>query len=139
MSSYRKGSCLCGAVTVNLKLKGDTFGACHCGMCRKWAGSSALAVEGTDVSFIGQDFISVFSSSEWGERGFCKQCGTHLFFRLKSGDFINFPIGLIEDVDHLKFAVQIFIDCKPKNYSFAEPTKMMTEKEFLKDISNEQN
>lgn len=131
------GECLCGAVHVQLTLPDDTFGSCHCGMCRKWSGTSALAITGTDVSFKGEENISVYSSSDWAERGFCKTCGTHLFYRLKSGDFINFPLGLLNDIDDLKFTYQIFTDRKPKCYDFSNQTSMMTEKEVFAKFSSQ--
>jgi hypothetical protein len=127
-----KGTCLCGSVEVSFTLEKETFGACHCGMCRKWAGGPALAVEGgKDVTFKGEEFISVFESSDWAERGFCKRCGTHLFYRIKAGGFINFPLGLLQGVDNLKFDLQIYIDKKPDQYSFADKTVQMTEAEVI--------
>jgi len=33
------------------------------------------------VSFAGEENVAVYKSSDWAERGFCKQCGTHLFYR----------------------------------------------------------
>lgn len=31
------------------------------------------------LKFIQQKHLSVFNSSEWGERGFCNACGTIIF------------------------------------------------------------
>ncbi len=133
------GACLCGAVTVTVKLEKDTFDACHCGMCRKWGGGPALTVDaGTDVQFLGEDFITVYDSSEWAERGFCKRCGTHLFYRLKESGFCNLPMGLLQTTDHLKFHTQIFVDVKPENYSFANHTEQMTEAEVIAKYSSQQ-
>jgi len=79
-----KGSCLCGEVSFTAKNAIQSVGACHCGMCRKWGGGPLMAVDcGTDVTFEGEKYISVYDSSEWAERGFCKKCGSHLFYRLK--------------------------------------------------------
>ena len=39
-----------------------------------------LAVHcGPQVEFKGADNIAVYASSDWAERAFCKQCGTHLY------------------------------------------------------------
>ncbi|NIT13149.1 MAG: GFA family protein, partial [Candidatus Dadabacteria bacterium] len=52
-------------------------------MCRKWCGGPLMAVNcGTDVTFEGEDNITVYDSSSWAERGFCSGCGSHLFYRL---------------------------------------------------------
>ncbi len=126
------GTCLCGRVSMSFALEKDTFDACHCGMCRKWGGGPALAVHaGKDVSIKGEEFITTYDSSEWADRGFCKQCGTHLFYRLKQTGSYFPPLGLLSNVEHLKFHMQIFIDMKPSHYSFAEKTEHMTEAEFL--------
>lgn len=79
----------------------------------------------------GEDFISVYSSSAWAERGFCKSCGTHLFYRLKKGGFYNLPLGLLDTSENFRMRLQIFIDRKPKGYSFAEKTDCMTEAEVF--------
>ncbi len=126
------GNCLCGAVSLGFNLEKDSFGACHCGMCRKWSGGPALAVEGgSAITLQGEEFITLFDSSQWAERGFCKVCGTHLFYRLKAGGFINFPLGLLNNVEHLKFDMQIFIDKKPDHYAFVNSTENMTESEVF--------
>jgi hypothetical protein len=135
-SKVATGKCLCGAVTVSFPLAKETFDSCHCGMCRKWSGGPALTVDGgTKVCFTGQDFITTYESSEWAERGFCKRCGTHLFYRIKESGFHNFPLGLLEDTQNFKFHQQIFIDMKPENYSFANKTDVMTQTEVFAKYS----
>ncbi len=126
--STATGKCLCEAVTVSFPLEEKVFDACHCSMCRKWSGGPGLTVAGgLKPVFTGQDFISTYSSSDWAERGFCKRCGTHLFYRLKKTGFCNFPLGLLDNNDQLHFHLQIFIDHKPGNYSFANETAQMTQ------------
>ena len=72
-----KGSCLCGAVHFTAAHCDNHVGACHCNMCRKWGGGPFLEVAcGNEVSFEGEDNISVYQSSDWAERGFCKNCGS---------------------------------------------------------------
>ncbi|WP_339900516.1 GFA family protein [Paraglaciecola polaris] len=56
--------------------------ACHCASCRKWSGGPLLAIDcGTDVSISPTDNITVYDSSQWAQRGFCRHCGTDLFYR----------------------------------------------------------
>lgn len=131
-AKYINGTCLCGSVSVKANPEKNTFDACHCSMCRKWGGGPALTVDGgTDVQLKGEDFISVFQSSAWAERGFCKKCGTHLFYRLKNSNYCNFPIGLFKETENFKFNMQIFIDSKPDCYDFANNTETMTEAEVI--------
>jgi len=122
-----KGSCLCGAVHISTKTMSHKVGACHCSMCQKWTGGPLLAVNcGSDVSFQGEKNVSVFNSSEWGERGFCKNCGSHLFYRFKPSNQYIVPVGLFDSSEEVIFDHQIFIDEKPNYYCFSNETKNMT-------------
>lgn len=122
----KKGQCLCGAIHVTAKSK-NHVGACHCGMCRKWCSGPFMAVDcGTEVLFQGEDNISVFDSSAWAERGFCKKCGSHLFYKLKASQQYIMAAGLFEDQEGLQFDHQVFIDEKPAYYTFANQTNDMT-------------
>lgn len=126
-TSTGHGRCLCGNVEVTANTMNREFDACHCRMCRKWTGGPLLAVDcGTDVTFSGKEHIGVYDSSEWAERGFCKNCGTHLFYRLKGNNQYIIPLGLFENADDLVFANQIFIDQKPVYYAFSNDTHNMT-------------
>ena len=131
-TSVEKGSCLCGAVQVTAKSMSHKVGACHCGMCQKWTGGPLMAVDcGTDVSFKGEEHIKVYNSSDWAERGFCGQCGSHLFYRLKDNQQYMMPTGLFEGCKDLVFDHQIFIESKPSYYSFANDTHNMTGEEVF--------
>jgi len=81
---------------------------------------------GTELTFNGEKHITRFSSSEWAERGFCKKCGTHLFYYLKDGSEYIMAAGLFGDVDGYVFDHQVFIDERPGFYAFANKTKDMT-------------
>jgi hypothetical protein len=126
------GSCLCGAVTMTTNSSAQEFAACHCGRCRTWGGGPLLAVQcGSDVQIEGEESVTVFDAAEWAERGFCKTCGTHLFYRLKGSQEYHIPVGFFADSVDLKLTSQIFIDRKPANYSFAQNTKDFTEAEVF--------
>ena len=86
---------------------------------------------GTDISFNGEEAITVYNSSNWAERGFCKKCGSHLFYRLKESKQHMVPVGLFDDQAHFVFESQVFIDKKPSFYSFSNKTKDMTEAEIF--------
>tara|TARA_R110002110_G_scaffold414951_1_gene646744 strand:- start:35429 stop:35851 length:423 start_codon:yes stop_codon:yes gene_type:complete len=122
------GQCLCGAVKIQTSALQTHVGACHCGMCRNWGGGPMLTLqcEG-EVSFEGKNNISLFDSSEWAERGFCRHCGTHLFYRLKQNQQYYLPVGLFNLDEELSFDHQVFIDKKPLFYHFANDTKNLTE------------
>lgn len=132
----QSGSCLCGSVKISAKPKSNHVGACHCDMCRKWGGGPLLVAEcEDDVRFESDSSIGVYSSSDWAERGFCQQCGTHLFYRLKQGGFYAIPVGLFDEKQQWQLAEQVFIDNKPDYYSFAEKTRNLTEAEIIAQFS----
>lgn len=122
-----QASCLCGAVKLSASSVSTDLGACHCSMCRKWAGGPLFAVDcGTDVVVDGKENLTVFPSSEWAERGFCSTCGSNLFFRLKgSGQYIVLA-GLFEGEPEFVFGHQVFVDERPSYYNFENETHDMT-------------
>lgn len=132
IQTQTSGQCLCGAVTVHVELEKASFDACHCSMCRRWGGGPLLAVGVEDrMRMEGAENVSVYSSSDWAERGFCKHCGTHLFYRLKGEQLYSVPLGLIEGDLPWTFSEQIFIDEKPPCYEFANETHNMTAAEVF--------
>lgn len=138
MSDLREatGSCLCGSVQFSAKQVGKNIGACHCNMCRKWGGGAYLSIDcGTDVTFTGEQSIDAYDSSQWAERGFCKQCGTHLFYRLKTKQHYFMPVGLLNEQNDLTMDHQIFIDEKPDYYCFSNETKNMTGAESMAEFA----
>ena len=65
------------------------------------------------------------------ERGFCKQCGSHLFYRLKQNNKYYIPAGIFDNEFDLVLEHQVFIDEKPEYYSFANETKNITGEELF--------
>ncbi len=132
------GVCLCGNVKLSFETNKDHFDACHCGMCRKWSGGPSLTVEaGQSVKITGEEHVAIFKSSEWAERAFCRNCGTHLFYRLQESKYTNVPLGVLDQADSLKFHLQIYVDSKPANYEFANKTETMTEAEVIAKFSGQ--
>lgn len=128
----RTGRCLCGNVTYTFKPAELHIDACHCGMCQRWSGGPGLTVRMTGRAYVeGEEFVSTYKSSEWGERQFCRSCGSHLFFHAPSLNYFGVSAGTIDDLSELALTTEIFIDRKPEAYAFANPTRKMTEAEFL--------
>lgn len=131
------GRCLCGGVQFTVKAASGSFGACHCSMCRKWSGGVLFALdEVSDLQVKNEDNLSVYASSDWGERCFCKVCGTNLFWRSAEFGHTAVMAGAIEDQTALTFVSEIFVDSKPDFYEFANNTKKYTEAEVLAQFAN---
>ncbi|MBG88526.1 MAG: aldehyde-activating protein [Verrucomicrobiales bacterium] len=126
-----QGICLCGKVKVELDHEPETFTICHCDSCRRFSGGVAMSFHrGADLEFDPEQ-VGRFTleDSPWSERGFCKTCGTNLFYRLKKSNDYFLYLGLFGDQIHPRFDSQEYIDHKPDFYHFAEETKTTTEAE----------
>jgi len=83
------------------------------------------------VTFDGQDHVARYDSSEWAARGFCRICGSHLFYHLKPADLYMLSVGAFNDATGFHLAREIFIDHKPPGYALAGNHSRLTEKETL--------
>lgn len=134
-TAERQGHCLCGAVKITAKQAASHIDACHCRMCRRWGGGPFLEIDcGSEVVIEGADNVTVYPSSEWAERAFCGDCGSHLFYRLKGTAEHMVCAGLFDDTTDkgdLTLRRQEFIDEKPDYYSFAGDSEKLTGAELF--------
>jgi len=106
-------------------------------MCRRWTGGVFLTV-GTDaVTWEGEDHIQTYTSSAWAERGFCRTCGTNLFYRVtapgKMEGMTALMFGSLNDPEGLEIATELFVDRRPATYALVGEAdhKRLTEAEVL--------
>ena len=126
------GQCLCGAVSVHLKVPEATVDACHCGMCVRWGGGAYLSTRmAEEMEIEGEEYVTRFRSSKWAERGFCSQCGTHLLFTYLPTGSTSFSPGLFSDAKGFSLKEEIFIDAKPDYYEYAGERPRLTEAEVM--------
>jgi hypothetical protein len=127
-----KGHCLCGKVNVLLHEYGNFIYVCHCDSCRRQGAGPTHAIDpgnGQNVDFIsGENSILRYQSSEHVERGFCKNCGTFLFWHNDEGHYrMNAELfdAIIADGS---FELELFYDEKPAYYDFKNATKKLDSK-----------
>jgi hypothetical protein len=126
------GRCLCGAVQFTATPKRMEMGVCHCGMCRRWTGGAFMGVQcGPDVQVADASQLGAYQSSGYGERCFCKVCGSTLFWRMQGGAMHVVAAQAFDDPNAFAFVSEIYVDEQPGNYSFANQTKRMTGPEFV--------
>ncbi|TRD22079.1 GFA family protein [Palleronia caenipelagi] len=136
-TACQTGGCLCGAVRYRLTEAPEGYGACHCGMCRRWSGGALLAVQVSPggVAWQGEGAIRTYASSDWAERGWCRECGSNLFWRLTAPGpmqgMVALSAGSLDSLDGLELTSEIYIDHKPAGYAFAGERQRMTEAEVL--------
>jgi hypothetical protein len=136
-SKLETSGCLCGSVKISVAKINPKFTVCHCETCRTWGGAPFFAVRcGVDVAIEGREKVKVYDSSPWASRGFCSDCGTHLFYQLKNTGEYNMPVGLFPDLKGLVMDMQYFSDQRPDYYCFSNDTKEITKAEILSYFSS---
>jgi len=93
-----------------------------------------LATSVGKISFDGEEHIKTYDSSDWAERGFCQECGTNLFYRLKVPGTYAIWAGAFDDTEQFSLVGEIYIDEKPSGYDFAGDHQRLTGEEFIKSM-----
>ncbi len=124
-----KGSCLCGAVTF--EVRGDLPGpdACHCGVCRKFSGHyfASTDVKRSALTISGEKNISWYQSSDKAKRGFCAICGASLFWDPLFRDWIGLAMGAFDTPTETRLAVHIFVADKGDYYDIGDGVKQFAQ------------
>ena len=119
MSDVHKGGCLCGK--VRFETRGDLREVvyCHCSQCRKQSGHyfAATRVEVAKLDIEGADNLTWFAASDDAKRGFCKTCGSALFWRRDEGPNMSILAGAFDDPSPLKAAFHIYVADKGDYYT----------------------
>lgn len=110
MQDINTGSCLCGAVRFRTRGTLREVVACHCSQCRKQTG---LYYAATNVSLDafeldGEDNLTWYVASPYAKRGFCRTCGSALFWKAEGADHISIMAGSFDGQPGLKMAYHIF-------------------------------
>lgn len=109
-----RGSCLCRAVTYEVRAPFLEFAHCHCSRCRKATGSSHatnLYVSPGRFNWVsGQDKAVRFDlpSAASFATTFCGNCGGPLPHHTRSARVIVVPAGSLDDVPRREPRVHIF-------------------------------
>ncbi len=108
------GGCQCGAVRYAVNGPLGRASICHCRMCQKAFGAfyaPLVTVQMADFE-VTRGAIATFRSSEPVERGFCRDCGTPLTFRVLAKTEIDMSIGSLDDPSVAKPSIQWGIEGK---------------------------
>jgi hypothetical protein len=117
MAADHHGACLCGAVRVTVRGDLPDPDACHCGQCRKQTGVFLVSVDldRDALTIEGEDYVGWFRSSEQARRGFCKTCGSTLFWDA-GRERIAVSMGLFDQPTGTRIGVHIFVADKGDYY-----------------------
>ena len=79
------GTCLCGELKFDATLPTKWVAHCHCTLCQRAHGAPGVTWVGFDTGQVqihdDQARLQRYESTPGAERGFCRRCGTTLFFR----------------------------------------------------------
>ena len=115
------GSCLCGAVRLEVQEPLERAPeACHCTQCRKQTGSYLIAVNvrRSALNVLGADAVAWYQSSAKVERGFCRVCGSTLFWKpnIEGYEWTGVAMGCIDTPLSVAVAKHTFVADKGGYY-----------------------
>lgn len=105
-----RGSCLCGAVAFEMDGPLRPVVICHCTQCRQQSGHFWAATSAAHSAFrlTRQDGLAWFHASPVAARGFCRHCGSFLFWQPAGEDRISIAAGAIDGPSGLTTAESWF-------------------------------
>lgn len=110
----KTGSCLCGGVAFEIAGPMRPVVMCHCSQCRKQSGhiGAFTACDDKDLHFKSQETLGWYRASNGAARGFCRNCGSLLFWKGDGRDYTSITAGSIDGATGL--AVEGHIYCADK-------------------------
>lgn len=109
------GGCLCNA--VRYEVNGDVGGIlnCHCSKCRRFHGNYAsyAGVRSELLNFVDKRGLKWFKSDADEtpnvQRGFCRECGSSLFWHPRDSTHIWIALGSMEKKPNLKTLGHVWV------------------------------
>ena len=106
------GGCICGKVRYRVTGSLADVLACHCRQCRRMSGHyyAATAAPHEALEITESAGLTWFRSSKASRRGFCRDCGSSLFFDHGPDEPIGIAAGSFDADPPFKLAAHIYID-----------------------------
>jgi len=121
-AAVHQGGCACGAVRYRAGGELRPVVACHCSQCRKaftnYGAFTAAARDSLTVEGGGE--VSWYDSSPGVRRGFCRHCGSALFWDSSSNAFVSIAAGTLDQPSGLKLVRHVFAADKADFYDIAD-------------------
>ena len=94
-----EGGCLCGALRYQADEDPADTGYCHCELCQRSTGAPVLAWASFPVESFryAKGSPAIYPSSSWGQREFCRSCGTQICYReSEATEYVDVNIGSLD-------------------------------------------
>jgi len=116
------GGCFCGA--VRYEVKGPLRGVvnCHCSQCTKLNGNfgSHSKAPKSNITMIKDDGLSWYKISGVARRGFCRECGSGLFWDQLEQSALGIIAGSLDIPTSLNTIGHIFVEDKSDFYEITD-------------------
>jgi hypothetical protein len=111
------GGCLCGAVRYEVRGALRDVVVCHCSRCRRTHGHVGAYTEvASDALRLLEDRGLRWYVADGRERGFCRECGASLFWRVPGDGPVSIAAGTLDEPTGLRTMAHIFVDSKGDYY-----------------------
>lgn len=120
--------CLCGAVRYQVKGPLRDVINCHCSMCQRLHGNfgpHSKAPKG-NITITKGDGLAWYKTSDVARRGFCRECGSGLFWEPFELDATGIIAGSLDESISMKTIGHIFVGEKPDYYEIADDLPQFT-------------
>lgn len=116
------GGCLCGAVRYEVTGRLRDIVNCHCTMCRRLHGNfgSHSKARKVNISVTKDDGLAWYKTSEVARRGFCRECGSSLFWEPFELDATGIVAGTLDGPTGLRTMGHIFVGEKADFYEIVD-------------------
>ncbi|MEM7281223.1 MAG: GFA family protein [Pseudomonadota bacterium] len=118
----KNGGCLCGAVRYQVSGPVRDIVNCHCEMCVRIHGAAGAHSKArkSDITITHDKGLAWYETSQIARRGFCKICGSGLFWEPLAQDGTGILAGTLDDCDELRTIGHIFVAEKPGFYNITD-------------------
>ena len=122
-TSGTTGGCLCGAVRFRVTGALRDVVNCHCTMCQKLHGvfGAHSKARKNNIAIIEDRGLTWYRTSKIARRGFCRECGSSLFWQPDEQDATGILAGSLDQPTGLKTMGHIFVGEKADFYEISDP------------------
>jgi len=118
----QRGACLCGEVAFVVEAEVHDPIACHCRECRRQSGHYFAAVPAPKaaVRMTEEAGLTWYRASDKAARGFCRTCGSTLFWRADEGAMVMVAMGALEAPTGMRLSGHYWVDEKGSYYEITD-------------------
>ncbi|MGI9450931.1 MAG: GFA family protein [Geminicoccaceae bacterium] len=121
-NTITEGGCLCGAVRYQVKGHLRDVVNCHCSMCQRLHGNFGphSKARKVNITVTKSDGLAWYETSEVARRGFCRICGSGLFWEPFDQEATGIIAGSLDGPTGLGTMGHIFVGEKPEFYEISD-------------------